>query len=377
MRMLSKGENLPMPSGMTRIDVGIAAGEADVSAYLLDGAGRVRDDDDMIFYNQPMSPDGAIVLDGRRFSIDLSKVDAGVQRIALCVVPETGTVARLVRVSIGTTDGFTYAQDTGGMSEAALIAGELYRRDGAWKFRAVGQGFNGGLAPLSRHFGIDVEDETTTQPSTVPSMTSPTPQPSPSPTPVSLTKVTLEKAGRVRLRKGGGAIRARLVWEGRRGGKGDLDLYCFYVLKDGTQGKVYWKDLGRNHGAPWITLSGDSKRAGEEEVVIHRPDELRFALFAAYSAVSNGTGSFESYRPRMILTDQDGSEVVIPLLNPNSTSYWVAISHVTIDDGVTIEHIETYGKSGVKAWTAAERSPRLHADGTWDVSKGRIEFKRT
>jgi stress response protein SCP2 len=375
--MLSKGENIAMPAGIVRLDVDIAAGDADVSAYLLDASGRVRGDDDMIFYNQPRSPDGAVVLDGRGFAVDLAEVEADVQRIAVCTVPEAGTVARLARVSIGTPDAFSYAQDTGAMSEAALILGELYRRDGAWKFRAVGQGFDGGLASLSRHFGIDVEDETTAMPSAAPPAPSASPPPPPSPPPVSLTKVTLEKAGRVKLRKGGGAIRARLVWEGRGGGQGDLDLYCFYVTKDGTRGKVYWKDLGRDQGAPWITLSGDSRRAGEEEIVLHRPDELRFALFAAYSALSNGSGSFQSYRPRMILTDQDGSEVVIPLLNPNSTSYWVAISHVAIDDGVAIEHIETYGKSGVRAWIAAERSPRLHADGTWDVSKGPVEFKRT
>jgi hypothetical protein len=92
--------------------------------------------------------------------------------------------------------------------------------------------------------------------------------------------------------------------------------------------------------------------------------------------VGNGTGSFESFRPRLVLTDQDGSEVTIPLLNPNSTSYWVAISHIAVRDAISIEHIETYGKSGIKAWIAAERAPRLHPDGTWDVSKGAVEFKR-
>jgi uncharacterized protein involved in tellurium resistance len=181
----------------------------------------------------------------------------------------------------------------------------------------------------------------------------------------------------VDLRKGGGAIRATLAWDGRAGkGEGDLDLYCFYVLADGTCGKVYWKDLGRDNGAPWITLSGDSQRAGEEEVVLHRPEQLRFAMFAAYSAVSNGVGSFESYRPRMILRDQDGSEVTIPLLNPNRGAYWVAITHISVSEAIQIEHIETYGKSGIKAFIAAERAPRLHADGTWDVSKGPVEFKR-
>ena len=225
-------------------------------------------------------------------------------------------------------------------------------------------------------FGVDVEEDAS--PAATPPAAIQTPPPVHVPRPaVSLTKVTLEKAGRVELRKGGGAIRALLEWQGRGSGDGDLDLYCFYVLKDGTCGKVYWKDLGRAHAAPWITLSGDSKRAGEEEVVLHRPDQIRYALFAAYSAVGNGVGSFASFRPRMVLTDQDGSEVVVPLLNPSRTSYWVAITHLAIAETVAIEHVETYGKSGARAWIAAERSPRLRADGSWDVSKGPVEFKRT
>jgi stress response protein SCP2 len=375
MKQLAKGGNAALrPEPCT---VRVDAPGADVSAYLLDAGGKVRGDDDMVFYNQPDAPDGSVRLDGAVFRIDPSAVDMAVERIAICAVPEKGDVGGMGRIGMAVDDQVEYRQETAGMTEAAVILCEIYRRDGGWKIRAVAQGFNGGLAPLSRHFGIDVaEDEAPTPESTAAPTAAPLPAHVPAPPSVSLKKVTLEKAGRVELRKGGGAIRARLTWEGRRGGEGDLDLYCFYVMQDGTCGKVYWKDLGRDHGAPWITLSGDSKRAGEEEATIHRPDRLRYAMFAAYSAVGNGTGSFESFRPRMILTDQDGSEVVIPLLNPNSTSYWVAISHITFGDTVTIEHIETYGKSGIRAWIAAERAPRLHADGSWDVSKGPVEFKR-
>lgn len=377
MKQLTRGGNAPLRQGSFTIEV--RAEGADLSAYMLDASGRVRGDDDMIFYNQPRSPDGSVELDGRVFSIDIARVPGAIDRIAICAVPETGTVGAMGTIGVAIEDQARFDQDAHGMTEAAVILCEVYRRDGEWKVRAVAQGFDGGLGPLSRHFGIDVAEDAAPEIevlAAMPGAAATPPVHTPMPPAVSLKKVTLEKSGKVELRKGGGAIRAKLIWQGRGGGDGDLDLYCFYVLDDGTSGKVYWKDLGRNHGAPWITLSGDSKRAGEEEAVIHRPDRLRYAMFAAYSAVGNGTGSFESFRPKMVLEDQDGSEVTIPLLNPNSTSYWVAISHITFGDTVGIEHIETYGKSGVRAWMAAERSPRLHVDGTWDVSKGAVEFKR-
>ena len=375
MHNLVKGGNAPLPTA--RHTIRVDAKGADVSAYLLGATGRVRGDDDMVFYNQPASSDGAVRLDGSVFQIDLQTVDAAIERVAICAVPETGTVGAMGRIGVAVDGHAAFSEDTAGMGEASVIVAELYRRDGAWKIRAVAQGFNGGLAPLSQHFGIDVAGESAPAPAAAaPPQPVAAPAPEPRPATISLKKVTLEKAGRVDLRKGGGAIRATLAWDGRAGnGEGDLDLYCFYVLADGTCGKVYWKDLGRADAAPWITLSGDSQSAGEEEAVLHRPERLRFAMFAAYSAVGNGVGSFESYRPRMILRDQDGSEVTIPLLNPNSTSYWVAITHVSFGDAIRIEHIETYGKGGIH-FIKAERSPRLHADGTWDVSKGPVEFKR-
>lgn len=151
-------------------------------------------------------------------------------------------------------------------------------------------------------------------------------------------------------------------------------------MRDGTCGKIYWNDHGSRDRAPFVTLSGDSQSAGMEEIVLHRPDQLRYALFAAYSAVGNGTGSFMSFRPRVVLTDHAGNEVTIPLLNPNDFSYWVAISHVDVGDEIRISHVETYGVSGTMfgkkpKGTDAEAAPRLHRDGTFDVSLGDIEFK--
>jgi stress response protein SCP2/uncharacterized protein involved in tellurium resistance len=373
---LAKGGNAPLTNKHValnlRFDRQPEGAEIDVSAYMLRTDGRVRDDGDMIYFNQLAAPGIALDPESSRFVLRTDEIAPDIERIAICVVVDGRPASSLGSVEIAIPDGPAFVHDVSDALEAAIIMAEIYRRSGEWKIRAVGQGFAGGMAPLARSFGMEVDDESPAVPGA--------PPPPPPPAPVSLKKVTLEKQGSVSLRKGGGEIKARLSWEGRYAGDGDLDFYCFYVLKDGTCGKVYWKDHGSRDRAPFVTLSGDSQSAGMEEIVLHRPDELRFALFAAYSAVSNGTGSFESYRPKVVLTDQIGNEVAIPLLNPNDYSYWVAISHVAVADEIAISHVETYGVSGgmfagKPKGTDAEAAPRLHADGSWDVSRGVIEFK--
>lgn len=369
---LSKGGNAPLPDA--EIGIGLSfdnvpqGADIDVSAYLLRADGRVRGDEDMVFFNQRSAPGIRLDAKGTHFALRTDQVAADVEKIAICVVVDGQPASTLGAIEIRAGQDISFRHDVSTSPEAAIILAEVYRRNGGWKIRAVGQGFTGGMAPLARSFGIDVNDD-------------PAPAPAAPPAPVSLKKVTLEKKGSVSLKKGGGEIRARLIWAGRDDeGDGDLDFYCFYVLKDGTSGKVYWNDHGSRDRAPFITLSGDSQSAGMEEIILHRPEELRFALFAAYSAVSNGTGSFESYRPKVVLTDHVGNEVTIPLINPNDFSYWVAISHVAVADEITISHVETYGVSGAMfgkkpKGTDAEAAPRLHRDGTFDVSLGEIEFK--
>ena len=343
--------------------------EIDISAYLLTDGGKVRGDQDMLFFNQLAVP-GLTMKQGPQgatFTLAPAAIDPAIVRIAFCAAIDGSNdpAARLADAgAIAIRNGaHSFRADMTGAPEAALIMAEVYLRQGQWKLRAVGQGFAGGLAALARSFGMEVADEPAPA----------APPPPPPPPAINLTKITLAKVQTVSLRKGAGAIRARLIWLGDGpDGEGDLDFYCFYVLADGICGKVYWNDHGKDDAAPFITLSGDSMSAGEEEIILNKPEALRFALFAAYSAIDNGAGAFASYRPKMIITDQDGSEVTIPLLHPVETSYWVAISHVKVGNGIAIEHVETYGDSD---GPGVECAPRLHADGSWDVSKGEIEFK--
>ncbi|MBD0737168.1 TerD family protein [Streptomyces sp. CBMA29] len=147
-------------------------GDADVSVLLLDGDGKVRSDDDFYFYNNPAAADGSVQLLGKiptesgsedRISLDLTAAAGDVQRIVLAASRYGG--ARFgdlddLRLTLADRNGegllrFTI-EDAGPIG--AVIFGELYRRDGGWKFRAVGQGYDSGLAGLATDFGIDVDD---------------------------------------------------------------------------------------------------------------------------------------------------------------------------------------------------------------------------
>lgn len=274
---LAQGANAPVSGDRATVRFSWTAGsgvEADASAYLLAASGKVRGDQDMIFYNQPIGADGAIRFSPEgpgRFDVDLPKVPEAIEKIVFCATVNEAnargqTLANLRCAAIAVGDELRFAPSLDTAREAAMVFGELYRRQGLWKFRAVGQGFNGGLAPLARSFGIDVA-ETEAPP--------PTPPPAQPPTQVRLTKVTLEKhSPTVNLEKKGssfGEIAINLNWSRARGwmsGKAvDLDLGCLFELADGRKGVV--QALGNVFGdydsPPYIALSGDDRTGDVSE----------------------------------------------------------------------------------------------------------------
>jgi len=142
----------------------------DASAFALTAQERVRDDGDFIFYNQPTLTGGGIQLqqEGRRFAVRLADLPADIAHVAIAVTldaegGQTFAAFRQVRLELHDGDSQTgiasFTLDTAGMAETAIILGELYRRGAEWKFRALGQGFAGGLAALANHFGVDVGDD--------------------------------------------------------------------------------------------------------------------------------------------------------------------------------------------------------------------------
>ncbi|WP_037884714.1 TerD family protein [Streptomyces sp. NRRL S-646] len=148
-------------------------GDADVSVLLLDTNGKVRNDTDFYFYNNPVAADGSVQLLGKtptadgnedRIGFDLTAVPADVDRIVVAASRYEGArFGELEDVRVTLADGagehlLRFTIDDAD-SVSAIIFGELYRRADEWKFRAVGQGYEAGLAGLATDFGVDIDDD--------------------------------------------------------------------------------------------------------------------------------------------------------------------------------------------------------------------------
>jgi len=187
---LSKGGNVSLSKeepGLTRILIGLGWDtrttdgtdfDLDASAFLLAAGDKVRGDADFIFYNNLRSTDGSVEHTGdnrtgegdgddEAVKVDLATVPAEVQKIAVAVTIHDGEARRqsfgmvsnaFIRVVNDATgrEIARYDLSEDASTETAMIFGEVYRHDAEWKFRAVGQGFKGGLAPLARNFGVNV-----------------------------------------------------------------------------------------------------------------------------------------------------------------------------------------------------------------------------
>ncbi|MFE6127695.1 VWA domain-containing protein [Streptomyces sp. NPDC056437] len=200
---LSKGANIPVAAAAVRAVLswtpGAGTPDADASALLLTEGGRVRDDGDFVFYNQPRHSSGAVRHQGKRdgtdtVEVDLSSLEACVDRVVLSASADGGTFGQLRGLRLLLLDAASGTElarfDITAGAETALVAGELYRRAGAWKFRAVGQGYAAGLAGLATDYGITVDDA----PAPVPQAHAPqAPVP---PAPVAAPPPTLPQAAR-------------------------------------------------------------------------------------------------------------------------------------------------------------------------------------
>ncbi|MEV0187164.1 TerD family protein [Kitasatospora purpeofusca] len=184
--VMAKGANIALPVAAVRAvlrwSATPGAPDVDASALLLGTGGKVRSDADFVFYNQPRHPSGLVrhlpkqqTADGSEITdtveAELGKLPADVDRVVLAGSSEGGTFRtvsglRLLLFDAAAGDGVPALAEfamADGDEVTALVAGELYRRAGAWKFRAVGQGYASGLIGLATDFGITVEDEGGTQ----------------------------------------------------------------------------------------------------------------------------------------------------------------------------------------------------------------------
>ncbi|MEV5158539.1 TerD family protein [Streptomyces sp. NPDC053728] len=181
MTRMAKGANTPVPAAPLRVAVCrrhvSGAPVVDASVLLLDADGKVRGDIDLVFCNQPTHPSGTVrhrgaVEGGGQIAewleLDLPRIEPVVQRLVIAGSCEGGVFGQVQDLSLQTLtpDGATAAfyAVTDATTETAFVLGEFYRRDGGWKFRAVGQGYASGLAGLASDFGIAVEENAPAQP---------------------------------------------------------------------------------------------------------------------------------------------------------------------------------------------------------------------
>ncbi|WP_435372449.1 TerD family protein [Streptomyces ficellus] len=179
-----KGSNVPLDAAAVRAVLcwtpGPGVPDVDASALLLGTDGRVRSDEDFVFYNQPRHPSGLVrrlskkrVTEGLTDTVeaDLAGLDASVDQVVLAASSDGDTFEHVRDLRILLYDAgasaaeplavFEVKPETG--EETAIICGELYRRGEGWKFRAVGQGYPTGLIGLATAFGISVDETEATE----------------------------------------------------------------------------------------------------------------------------------------------------------------------------------------------------------------------
>ncbi|MFC8248240.1 TerD family protein [Streptomyces chartreusis] len=363
---MSKGSNVPVPTTALRVELGWRSGpgvpDADASALLLVG-GKVRSDADFVFYNQPAHSSGAVRHEGKRdaggqvtdsIHVDLARVEPAIETVILAASADGGSFGRVPGLYIEVKDaaqGTVVARfdSTGADVETAFVLGEFYRRQGAWKFRAVGQGYSSGLEGLATDYGITVDEPQQAAPTAAPAAPPtappaptmappppampPVPPPAPQTAPVSLSKVTLTKAApSVSLTKQGGtsgAMRVNLNWQVRKQFSGwasklgrpvamhndlDLDLCALYELTDGSKGVI--QSLGNAYGAlhqpPYIHLDGDDRTgavASGENLTVNLDHQRDFRRILVFVTIYEGARSFADLHATVTLTPQHGAPI--------------------------------------------------------------------
>ncbi|MEH0510174.1 TerD family protein [Streptomyces sp. B21-106] len=401
---MSKGSNVPVPTTALRVELGWRSGpgvpDADASALLLLG-GKVRSDADFVFYNQPAHSSGAVRHEGKRDAggrvtdgilVDLARVEPSIETVVLAASSDGGSFGQVPDLYIEVRDAAQGAvvarfDSTGATVETAFVLGEFYRRQGAWKFRAVGQGYGSGLEGLATDFGITVDEPQHTAapvpPAPAPVTPTPPPQqptmpafpvtvpppvhqapppPPPAPpavpgAPVRLTKVTLTKAApSVSLTKQGGtsgALRVNLNWEVRKQFSGwgskrgravamhndlDLDLCALFELADGRKGVVQalGNAFGSLHQPPYIHLDGDDRTgavSNGENLTVNLDRKNDFRRILVFVTIYEGARSFADLHATVTLQPQFGAPVDFSLDECTVPSTVCALALITNQGG--------------------------------------------
>ncbi|MEU7031165.1 TerD family protein [Streptomyces sp. NPDC046275] len=304
MTAMTPGSNIPLTAVRVAVDVA-APVRLDVSGLLLGADGKVRSDDDFIFYNQPAGPGVSYRSGGGAapdaILVDTAAVPAGIEKIVVTASPDAaGQTFQGIEPTAtlrNSDDGSVLATFTPPQlgTETALVVMEIYLRNGQWKARAVGQGYANGLAGIATDFGVSVDEEPAPAPVAAPAPAAPpapvsappvpaappAAPPAPPAPPAGSVKINLDK-GRVSLQKNqtvslvkGGRpllsqVRMGLGWEPAYRGR-DIDLDASVIAYGPQRNHIdscYFGKLSILNGA--VKHSGDNltgEGAGDDEVI--------------------------------------------------------------------------------------------------------------
>ena len=388
---LGKGGNVAWPHPVAAVQVaGLPAG-ASVLAFLVTGTGKVRTDDDFVFFNNPAVPGVAVA--GHSASVDLDQLPVGIDRVVFAAVQDDSDPAPLsarpLQVAVDPA-GLTVPV-TGLSTERAVVLIEIYRRAEQWKLRNVSAGWTEGFSALVRAHGVEVDDD-----GAAPEHGPAAPEPA---TPVNIgppagsgSKLNLRKpgvdavdlgkrTGTISLRKGQQVtitktprIVANCTWPRAT----DYDIYALVRYRDGhcetvstfgTAGSERDFQLATRDGA--VRHSGDVGRTqskgwrkkaaevGQETIEINLNPEVLAVVPVVYSAQSNGAGSFRKYQVSMAIDNGSGDTVTIDATSASDDDMvFTCVPGIIINDpdGVRIQFLELYSAAG------SEQRPGIGGD---------------
>ncbi|MCR9000948.1 TerD family protein [Rahnella perminowiae] len=368
---MTPGGNAPVPSQVLTVRV-LSGVPVDASSFRLYTSGKVQGDPDMVFYGQPVNDDASVKLSGAgtdtAFTVDINRLRPEVQKLAFTATCDGNmTLSALkylsIQVELNGNVLLTGKVDVSGRQEAALILGEIYRRNAEWKFRFIAQGFNGGLKPLAEHFGVDISE--TPAPSGTPAPApAPIPKPAPEPAKISLSKVSLTKEKpsiSLAKRDNFGEIKINLNWNqggaasgGILGGmfsksKGiDLDLGAFVELQDGSKGVVQalGNTFGRLNSEPFVELQGDD-RTGQvtdgEWLHVNGREWKKIRQVLIYAFIYEGVASWDKTDGVVTLHIPEQPPIETRLTEGSNRHNMCAIARLVNENGaIKVERINQF-----------------------------------
>lgn len=380
MKQVQKGQRLPLLSedvansfmvGVFWDQSACPDYEIDSSVMLLSERGKLEEEGNFVFYNNPQSLCGGVRMQSspvghyrKVFIVDLKKLPNDISRLMFIMTIDNGDAlnqrfnsVKNIQADIlneRTQNAMLQYQIDGLTAETAVIAIEIYKKNNEWRLLANGSGFNAGLAGILKNYGsekVQVEDHPSPPPLPAREQPpAPPPQPPRQPLPptppaappppkqeprVSLSKITLEKKGdkaSIDLTKRSvgdkNDIHINLNWNQQKQKKGfwgsiggdalDLDLGCMFEMADGSKGVI--QALGRSFGSknayPFIHLDKDDRSGASSEgenLYIFRPDLLRRAAIFAF--IYEGKSDFQNAGAILVLKGMN-NEITVKLDSP-------------------------------------------------------------